>query len=76
MKNTFRILPAIALAAALVVFPRPSFACDPGVTGNCGGAPGQNKGAPAPLIGAGLSGIAIGIGYGAYLLVRRRRNVA
>jgi hypothetical protein len=31
--------------------------------------------APAPLIGAGLPGIAIGIGYGAYLLVRRRRNV-
>jgi hypothetical protein len=31
-------------------------------------------GAPAPLIGAGLPGLAIGIGYGIYWL-RRRRNV-
>ena len=38
--------------------------------------PHDPRGAPAPLLGAGLSGIAIGIGYGAYLLVRRRRNVA
>jgi hypothetical protein len=32
-------------------------------------------GAPAPLIGVGLPGLAAGIGYGVYLLVRRRRNV-
>jgi hypothetical protein len=75
MKIAFRILPAIVLVAGLATFPRPSFACDPGVTGKCGEAPGQQiKGAPAPLLGAGLPGLAIGIGYGAYLLVRRRRN--
>jgi hypothetical protein len=33
------------------------------------------RGAPAPLIGAGISGFAVGIGYGVYWLVRRRRNV-
>jgi hypothetical protein len=34
------------------------------------------RGAPAPLLGAGLPGLAIGIGYAAYLFARRRRNVA
>jgi hypothetical protein len=29
--------------------------------------------APAPLIGAGLPGLVVGIGYGVYWLVRRRR---
>jgi hypothetical protein len=56
----------------LVLVPRTSLA-------NCGNdkdvGNGCAKGAPAPLIGAGLPGLAIGIGYGAYLLVRRRRNV-
>ena len=32
------------------------------------------RGAPAPLLGAGLPGIAAGIGYGAYWLARRRRR--
>jgi len=40
---------------------------------------GQNgdgtRGAPAPLLGAALPGLAVGIGYGVYWLVRRRRNV-
>jgi hypothetical protein len=68
-----QILPAIALAAALAIIPGPSFA-------NCGNdkdvGNGCAKGAPAPLIGAGLPGLAIGIGYGAYWLARRRRNVS
>jgi hypothetical protein len=74
MKIVFRILPAIALAAALVFVPRPSLA------GNCGNGVGGGGGnpnclsAPSPLIGAGLPGLAVGIGYGIYWL-RRRRNV-
>jgi hypothetical protein len=72
MKNAFRLLPAIALAAALGFTPQPSFA-------NCGHngkdvGNGCAKGAPAPLIGAGLPGLAAGLGYGAYLLARRRRR--
>jgi hypothetical protein len=71
MKIAFRILPAIALASALVLVPRPSLA-------NCGSndnGRGEGCEAPAPLIGAGLSGVAIVIGYGGYLLARRRRNL-
>ena len=33
------------------------------------------EGAPAPLIGTGLPGLALGIGYGVYWFARRRRNV-
>jgi hypothetical protein len=80
MKIGFRMLPAIALAAALVLVPRPSLAgnCGNGVGGgvgnpNCPSAPASLS-APAPLIGAGLPGLAVGIGYGIYWL-RRRRNV-
>jgi opacity protein-like surface antigen len=49
-----------------------------GQGGNGQGGNGGNgtRGAPAPLIGAGLPGLAVGIGYGVYWLVRRRRNVA
>ena len=73
MKNAFRVLPAIALAAALGFLPQPSYA-------NCGNDNGRGvgngcaKGAPAPLLGAGLPGLAAGLGYGAYLLARRRRR--
>jgi hypothetical protein len=72
MKFVFSILPALAFGCVLVLAPQPSFA-------NCGndkdvGKGCEIKGAPAPLIGVGLPGLAIGIGYGAYLFSRRRRK--
>lgn len=74
MKMALAILPAMALAIALVFAPQPSLA-------NCGndkpvGNGCDAKGAPAPLIGVGLPGLAIGIGFGAYWLLRRHRNVS
>ena len=75
MKIALVVLPALVLASALTFFSPPAVACND--RGNCDNAPGHNKeirGAPAPLIGFGLSGLAIGLGYGAYWLVRRRRN--
>jgi hypothetical protein len=44
-------------------------------TGNCNGDGGY-RGAPGPVVGAGLPALAIGIGYGAYWLVKRRRRKA
>jgi len=41
--------------------------------GNCNGNGGYS-GAPGPIVGAGLPALAIGIGYGAYWLVKRRRR--
>ena len=74
MKMAFGLLPALALGSALALAPQPSFA-------NCGlgndngrGEGCEVKGAPAPLLGFGLPGLAVGISYGAYLLARRRRN--
>jgi hypothetical protein len=52
----------------------PALACNGG--GNCENAPGHLKSAPAPLLGAGLSGLGIAIGYGAYRFARRRRDTA
>jgi hypothetical protein len=52
----------------------PALACNGG--GNCENAPGQLKAAPAPLLGAGLSGLGIAVGYGVYWFARRRRNNA
>jgi hypothetical protein len=74
MKFIFGISPVIVLVSALAVVPGPSLA------GNCGNGGGGGVGnpnclsAPAPLIGAGLPGLAVGIGYGAYWLARRRRS--
>jgi hypothetical protein len=72
MKFSFGISPAIALVCAFALAPQPSLA-------NCGHngkdvGNGCAVGAPVPLIGAGLPGLAIGLGYGAYWLARRRRN--
>jgi opacity protein-like surface antigen len=71
------ILTAIVLTMGLL---SPAFAQNgQGQNGQGQNGQGQNGngtlGAPAPLIGAGLPGLAIGIGYGVYWLVRRRRNV-
>ena len=76
MKFAFGILPALALGTVLLLSPQPSFA-------NCGndkpvgnGCTTDVRGAPAPLLGMGLPGLAIGIGYGAYLFARRRRSAS
>ncbi|MGY3611229.1 hypothetical protein [Bradyrhizobium sp. Leo121] len=42
--------------------------------GNGNGNEKHAQGAPAPLLGAGIPALAIGLGYGAYWLVRRRRS--
>jgi opacity protein-like surface antigen len=70
------ILTAVVLVVGLS---SPAFAQNQnGQGGNGQGGNGGNgtRGAPAPLIGVGLPGLAVGIGYGVYWLVRRRRNVA
>jgi opacity protein-like surface antigen len=72
------ILTAVVLVVGLS---SPAFAQNQngqGGNGQGGNDQGGNgtRGAPAPLIGVGLPGLAVGIGYGVYWLVRRRRNVA
>lgn len=47
-----------------------------GGVGNGNGNGNKAHGAPAPLLGAGIPGLVIGLGYGAYWLVRRRRNAS
>jgi len=55
------------------------FAVSPALA-NCGNdkpvgvGNGCAVGAPAPLLGAGLPGLGIAFGYGAYWFVRRRRK--
>jgi hypothetical protein len=60
------ILSAVTLVSALTFVFAPAQA----------DAPGHNPhsvDAPAPLLGAGISGLAIVLGCGAYWLVRRRK---
>jgi hypothetical protein len=45
-----------------------------GNNNNQGG--GSYHGTPGPLIGAGPVGLVIGVGYGLYWLVRRRRKAS
>ena len=41
---------------------------------NQGGNGGNYSAAPGPVIGAGLPAVAAGLGFGAYLLMKRRRR--
>ena len=71
-----RVLAGVVLAFALS---SPAFAggnpiCFFGFCFGGGGGGWGTHDAPAPLIGVGLPGLAIGAGYGAYLLARRRRK--
>jgi hypothetical protein len=67
------ILASVVITACLL---SPAFAGnDKGNNGNGnGGNHDGTLGAPVPLLGAG-PGFAVGLGYGVFLLVRRRRNV-
>jgi hypothetical protein len=68
-----RVLSRSALLAGMIMLASPvapSFACNG--NGHCSTAPGQVRGAPAPLAGAGLPVLAVG--YGVYWLVKRRRR--
>jgi hypothetical protein len=70
------ILSAVTLVSALTFGFAPAQAACPDHGGNCADAPGHSQhslDAPAPLLGAGIPGLAIGLGYGAYWLVRRRK---
>jgi hypothetical protein len=70
MKSIMELSFAAAVAAVLMFAPVSASACNG--NGNCENAPGQNRGAPGPLVGAGLPFLAIG--YGAYWLIKRRRK--
>ena len=80
MKIALCSLSAAALAFALMIVAPPALACND--NGKCENAPGHLKhdgppgdmrGAPGPIAGAGLPVLAIG--YGVYWLVKRRRKV-
>jgi hypothetical protein len=68
--GTSRILAALALiaavAAVILVIADPAFALTP--------TPSNYRGAPGPIVGAGL--VAVVVGVGAYWLFRRFRKVS
>jgi len=47
-----------------------------GGVGQGNGNGNKVHGAPAPLLGAGIPGLVLGAGYGAYWLLRRRRSAS
>jgi hypothetical protein len=63
-------IPAIAFVSALTLISLPALAAHEGENH---GHPSSHVDAPAPLIGASVPGLAIG--YGVYLLIRRRRKL-
>jgi hypothetical protein len=64
------IFVAVTLVSALTFVFAPAQACQD--HGNCAHAQ-DSVDAPAPLLGAGIPGLAIGLAYGAYWLVRRHK---
>ena len=71
MKTALQIVcGAWALSLATVtVLPSSAFAATPVACSTC------YRGAPGPIMGAGLPVLAIGIGYGVYWLRKRRRQL-
>jgi hypothetical protein len=73
-----RILSAAAVASLLAILASPAFtmttlAQETLTAAKIKPTPGH-KGAPGPIVGAGLPILAIGVGYGVYWLVKRRRQ--
>jgi hypothetical protein len=84
MHHPFKLIGVTSVKAlgASVIFTMLAFSpalADPIGTPNGGVGNGNGNGneihaAPGPLLGAGIPGLAIGIGYGVYWLARRRQN--
>ena len=70
---------AIGASVVFSIMVLSSALADPGGIPNGGVGNGTGNGnvihaAPGPVLGAGIPGLVIGIGYGAYWLVRRRQK--
>ena len=72
MKTASRFLSATALVFLLASLTLPVFTMPALAQKGGGGGGGGIKGAPGPIVGAGLPVLAIG--YGVYWLVKRRRK--